>query len=234
MMLALLVWLFVAMGAPPSRICSTITIPTRSAGATLFVGRASLDTAVTGPGGKRWTTYPGMSANAVIRGQVMRVGRLAGPQTERLEAAFSRLGRREIIVVPWATAPDCSTIPWERSARWVRDTTTTAVFKGGLRPDSLWVNGVPVMDTDGEKSPYPIVSDYSWVRVYKHPEGLPALSAEEYFELQLALPTFQSLRQNPDSAISALEAWLAARQDMAKRPPVPEMLRALRLVAKYP
>ena len=223
---------FTTLGHPAPRpaVCSLVPIATyRDTATTFFVGAGAPDTVLAGPGSTtvgRGAGHWGRATGRPIFGQVVRVGdALGGAASPALERAFARLGRREVVVVPWDYAPDCEPVPWGRSARWV-ETTEPGFFRARPRPESQWLEGRPVLDAyRADLEPYPHAVFFQ--RGYRGTDALktgPSLTPDEYFGLYAVLPDQTQYASGSDSALTALAVWERAHPEVAKKYPAPRIL----------
>jgi hypothetical protein len=108
-----------------------------------FLGRATRDTVLAGPGNTKSSSgygHFGPGGSREIYGQVVevdRVGRLAS--TSGVEP-----GTR-VLVVPWDYDSACQPVPWSGTAAWLR-TGTTRFFRLRLRPEKQWAGRTPTFD----------------------------------------------------------------------------------------
>lgn len=116
-----------------------------------FIGTPLRDTVFAGPGTQTFTEAPGHFGRGTARaiyGQRVRVDRL-GATARRLLPD----GVREVLLVPWDYAADCTTVPWSRSAGWLPDT-LDGVFAAQLRPREHWAGDLPTLDITPFMQPY--------------------------------------------------------------------------------
>jgi hypothetical protein len=173
-----------------------------------------------------------------VYGQVIGVERLAGAARETVERAFQRLGRREIVVVPWGYDAGCDPVPWGGSARWVT-TDAPGFYTLRLRPRSEWAGERPTFDAfAADLEPYP--HGRFFARGYRGTAAVrtgPSLTPEEYFSLYAALPDHETLRdpvRARASAIEALDAWEQAYPEAARKYPAPQILGSVRRTLTRP
>ncbi len=216
--------------------CSLIPYPVeRDSATTFFVGRAQPDTQVVSSGisgASRRQAGEGSRSTRRAFGQVIRVEQLGGSRTASIEAAFARLGAREVVIVPWDYDPACDPVPWTSRTRW-NDEAGTGLYRVTIRAESNWVGGRPVGDAfAANMQPYPrgMVS-YGYRDTYSLQRGR-SLTPEEYFELFAALPERYAAARDPAAAGAALDAWERAHADLARKYPAPDVLRYARLALK--
>ena len=222
-----------------SPVCSRMTFAVgRDTVTTFFVGRALPDTVLTGPGTVRFEATSGHwgSGNArPIYGQIIAIDQLGGAGARALEAAFVRAGARRVVVVPWDYDAACQPVPWSGSRKWV-ETTEPGFYRVRLRPESLWVDGRPVLDAfTADLDPYP--HGLFFQRGYGGTDVLrrgPALSAAEYFAFHSALPEWGEAARDRAAAAQALAAWELAHPEIAQKYPAPAILRTTRSMMKLP
>lgn len=220
-------------GVVPKPMCSVVPVAVfRDTAATYFVGVAASDTVPAGPGamqphesGGHW----GKGRAREIFGQVIRVDRLAGADSARLERAFTKLGAREVVVVPWDYRSDCRVVFWGRSFRWVTST-TPGFYRTYARRESEWVNGRPVLDAQrADLEPYPHAVFFE--RGYRGTGAVrtgPALTPLEYFAFYSALPSTMDARERPQFARAILDLWEEAHPHLAAKYPASSTLRFAR------
>jgi hypothetical protein len=224
--------LLAALGqwAPRPTVCSPVPFAVfRDTTRTFLVGVGTSDTVLTGPGAVKFGTgagHWGRGAERPFFGQVVRVDRhVGGAAALVVERAFSKAGRREVVIVPWDYASDCQPVPWSRTARWA-DTTQPGFFRVRPRPESQWIDGRPVFDAYlADLEPYP--HGLFFQHGYRGTSALktsPSLTPEEYFELYAALPDYVQAEREPDRALTALTIWERAHPELARKYPAPEIL----------
>ena len=213
-----------AAGAPRAR-CSIAALPiARDPAATYVVATATPDTMAAprdgGPTAGRAHLPPAL--RYTTHGQLVRVDRLHGADSAALERAFARLGRREVLVVPWSYDTACQPMRWQGSARWA-PLDAPAGYVLHLRPPSAWAGGPPVLDAVlAEVQPYPFGI------LAPRPPDPPALTPAEYVALLAALPTWDDLRDRRAGAGRTLDAWERAHPALAARYPAVAILRNAR------
>ena len=196
---------------------------TRRPGRVEFLGAPTPDTVLAGAGAMPSGSGPGhlgpTRAGRAIHGQVVRVRRLSAAADPALAAAVKRAGGR-VVLVPWDYGPDCSPLPWGRSARWLPDP-VGGLFTAVPRDPAHWADGMPTFDLTPVFVPY---------------TGAPApepgarsggewLAPDELFELLATLPTSDAVEERLDEAYAPLRAWIAAHPGAADREPVREVVR---------
>lgn len=195
----------------------------RSETTALLLAIAMPDTVESGPGSIVSSGYPGHSGpggTGAIYGQVMHAVRVGGADSTRVAAALERNGARRVIVVPWDYDMSCKPTRWSAGFAWVTPG-DTGTYTLSLRPEELWVNGIPVFDASAaEFEPYPLARWFTDPnRPYQPLPPRPWLTAGEYFDLLLARPAEERLRQNPDSAWRAFLTWKQANGHLLERFP---------------
>lgn len=111
-----------------------------------FMGSPLSDTVLAGDGSRRPVVamgHSGVGAPRVAYGQRVRVDRLG----DRARTALPR-NTREVVLVPWDYAADCSPVAWGHSARWLPDS-LSGLFRARLRPRAQWAQGIPTFDITG-------------------------------------------------------------------------------------
>ena len=221
--------------ALPKPMCSVIPFATfRDPAVTHFTGTAAPDTVRAGagrmgPSGQRG--HWGKGAPREIFGQIIRVDRVAGADSARLEQAFSKLGAREVVVVPWAFSANCSVLGWGRSFRWVT-TTAAGFYRAYARPESDWLDGRPVLDAvRAILEPYP--HGVFFERGYRGTSAVrtgPALTPLEYLEFYSALPSIADAEDRPEWALAILDAWEKTHPDVAAKYPASATLSSNRFI----
>ncbi len=86
-----------------------------------------------------------MTRNLRAFGQIMVADSFVGPGSDRVRAAFTRSGSRDIVVVPWSYGTACETSFWYGTARFATPD-QQGFYVLQLRPDSLWVERRPTFD----------------------------------------------------------------------------------------
>jgi hypothetical protein len=193
------------------------------AGETVVLALATGDTLLAGPGAIRTGEgggHSGSGAPGPIYGQLFRVQRLARADSARVAAVLERRGDDRVAIVPWDYDPTCVPVRWTRGFAWVKSA-EPAVFTLTLRPDSLWVDGVPVFDAIAAATePYPHSPLYTdTTRNYRVRERGPLLRADEYFELLRAVPLIERIFEQPASAWLEFSAWSAQHAHLLDRFP---------------
>ncbi|HEU5076812.1 MAG TPA: hypothetical protein VFU02_21630 [Polyangiaceae bacterium] len=214
--------------------CSLEVAPgNRSDSTTVLLATASPDTVLAGPGRVQPSEFGGHSGSGApgpIFGQLVDVARFGGADSLRLARAFERGGHTTAIIVPWDYDPACEPSRWANGFVWV-EPGGTGTFELRLREDSLWIDGVPVLDAfTAVFEPYPLSPVYledSHRRAEFWTD--PQLTAEQYFELLLSLPTIEERRANPESAWQVYLRWAGAHPDLAGQYPANQAARSLAL-----
>jgi hypothetical protein len=231
-MLTFLITLAISSSAPIP-MCSLVPVAVfRDSGVTHLVGTALSDTVPTGIGAIQPSEEGGHWGGGRMRavfGQVIRVDRLGGADSIQLERAFTKLGVREVVVVPWDYGPDCRPVVWGRSFRWV-SSDAPGFYRLHLRPDTAWSSGRPVFDAfHADLEPYP--HGVFFERGYGGTDAIrsgPTLTPAEYFVFYSALPSSADARARPQDARAILDAWEQAHPDLAGKYPANASLRFAR------
>jgi hypothetical protein len=203
--------------------CSMSAFPIFGGSATL-IAAATADTLPAGPGGVRYETDARRSGGPAPRfyGQVVRVERLGSTAAAALPA-----GTERVVLVPWDLGPDCRTLPWRASARWM-EAGKRGFFHGTLRDRADWVDGVPTLDVR-----QPWTQPYPDDVILQHQRGL-LLTADEALELAEALPTYEE-HETGDAAVWArLRDWVRDHPALACRRPATQVLGSLEDIAGFP
>jgi hypothetical protein len=199
----------------------------RSSDDVFFTGTALPDTVLAGAGQVEWGTGPGHSGRGRSRriyGQLVQIDQVRGLSATRLPPETNR-----VVLVPWDYGPDCSTVIWGKSARWVTPE-NRVVFKATLRPRDDWANGLPTLDVSTpEFSLYPF--DTNRLYMLRDP-AVNELSLDEVLDLYERLPLRRDLEGSPDSAIEPLEAWARSNPALASRQPARTILEFVRFDAE--
>ena len=207
-----------------ARLCTPVGLPIgRSSDDVFFIGTALPDTVLAGAGHEEWSTGPGHSGFGrprKIYGQLVQIEQLRGLSATRLPPATKR-----VVLVPWDYGPDCSTVVWGQSARWVAPE-NRVVFKATLRPRDEWANGLPTLDVSTpEFSLYPF--DTTRLYMLRDP-AMNELSLEEVLDFYERLPLDRDLFDSPYSAMQPLEAWARSNPALASRQPARTILGFVR------
>lgn len=160
---------------------------------------------------KSMTLFPDNGAVLLVRptadtaaaGQVVEVERAGGPAAAGLPA-----GRA--VLVPWMNDAMCEPVPWEGSARWMREGRREAVL-AWLRARDLWVDGLPTFDV------------FNPGQLRSEDDG-DAADAELLFGFHAAIPSTSQVERDPVAAVEPLRAWLAAHPEAAEHPHVRQVL----------
>jgi hypothetical protein len=137
-----------------------------------------------------------------------------------------RSGAAEAVLVAWGYAPDCATIPWLKSARWV-ETRGRGLFWGKLRSVNEWVEGRPTFDVGA-----------AWRQPYAHrtpPSHVSpgsTLTPEQLFALYEVLPESDHLDREPHKVLKPLLAWAEANPRLAGSYPADQILHEAFLIAE--
>jgi len=212
----------------PSPVCTPVPVPIgRLSADVFFIGAALPDTILAGPGHETWSTgsgHSGFGRTRTIYGQLVEIEQLRGVSRARLPAETKR-----VVLVPWDYGPDCSTVVWGQSARWVPPG-DRVVFKATLRPRDEWANALPTLDVHTpEFSLYPFDTN----RLYMlRDTAINDLSLEAVLDLYERLPLDSVLFAAPDSAMQPLEAWARSNPALATRQPARTILEFVRVEAE--
>jgi aminopeptidase YwaD len=182
----------------------------RSDSSVSFVGTALPDTALTGPGLIKPTLGDGNETpdtSRAVYGQRVLVRQVGGPDSARLERAFRRLGRREVIVVPWSLNSLCGPEVWRGTFRFVPPNTPT-FFTFRLRPEPWWRRGVPVLDQD-------VISGAMHV-----PGQSQSVTALDYLAFHRTLPTRKGIEARGEHAWDPFFQWLERNPRLAEKSPL--------------
>jgi hypothetical protein len=168
-----------------------------------FHGTPRRDTVFAGPGNMHFTEamgHFGRGAARAIYGQRVRVDRLSASTRRQLPPDV-----RDVLLVPWDYAADCSTVPWGRSAAWLPDT-LDGVFTATLRPRAHWAGALPTLDIIPFQQPYRTAA-----RDTAAPDWLPRprLTAAQLLDLLDLLPA----NGVPRDTIEALALATRLRDD---------------------
>jgi hypothetical protein len=201
---------------------------TRSVRVVLFLGAARTDTILVGSGGVSVTRAAGHFGAGPARevyGQVVGVERVG----EAWRSLIPR-GTREVVLVPWDYAADCSPVFWSRSARWL-PSSASGLFSGELRERQHWVGGRPTLDVFApEFEPYPSAAGLLRFLRIGAGSGAPLpemLSPAVALEMYSSLPTDSMLWFQPDSAMAAIRRWALAHPRLAALWPASQVLGML-------
>jgi hypothetical protein len=194
----------------------------RSADATVLLGTATADTVLAGPGEISPSPHGGHSGSGApgpIYGQVVEVARFGGADTTLLGPTLRERPNMRAVVVPWDYDPGCEPARWTTGFAWL-EVGTEGTFAVQLRPDSLWIDGLPVFDAfyAAEFEPYPAAYQG---RRSAPPESraAPWLTPEEYFELLIDVPPYEEWSERPDSTWAVVLHWQAENPELAERYP---------------
>jgi hypothetical protein len=115
--------------------------------ATLFLARATRDTARAGQGLVFQQRNTALQADQrPVFGQIVELERAVGAGADRvLSTRPGTRGSVRAVVVPWRVDLACGPNFWRGSAQWTQPD-SLAVYVAELRPDSLWVEGRPTFD----------------------------------------------------------------------------------------
>ena len=199
--------------------------PTRRPERVTFLAAPTPDTVLAGAGAIPSGTGPGhlgpTPVGRPIHGQVVSVERLDSAADPALVAAVRRAGGR-VVLVPWDYGPDCSPIPWGRSARWLADS-ARGLFAAVPRDPVHWAGGVPTFDVT------PVFIPYTGRPMGRTGAGPAAawLAPEELFELLATLPTDEEVAERLDDAFAPFREWMAAHPALAEREPVQAIVRGM-------
>jgi hypothetical protein len=219
----------IALLAPSAHACTLSPVHyTRSVRLVLFLGAARTDTLLVGSGGVTVSPEAGHFGAGPARevyGQVVGVERVGEPWQSLLPR-----GTREVVLVPWDYAADCSPVFWSRSARWLAPG-TSGLFRGTLREPRYWVRGRPTLDVFApEFEPYPMAAGLARdLRIGRSSDApLPEmLSPADALEFLSRLPTDSAAWAQPDTAVAAVRRWAEAHPNLAARWPAATVLHWL-------
>lgn len=189
---------------------------------TTLLGRAGRDTIAAGSGVvvDRWIVG---RFGASIHGQIFQVDSMLGPGAALARGALDVRRSTEVVIVPWGNNPGCGVALWGHSALWIRPD-SSGLFSVRLRPESLWVSGLPTFDAffavnysyaDGPHTigPHTVIRGLTEANV----DGKGSMTPAEVFSLYSALP---AVGQESDSiAIERLRAWVRANPSVRTRYP---------------
>lgn len=117
-----------------------------------FMGTPLADTVRAGNGAMLPVVAMGHSGRGAARtvyGQRVRVDRMGDAARRALPP-----DTREVVLVPWDYAADCTPVAWGQSARWLPDA-PSSLFRARLRPRAEWAEGLPTFDLlDAAFQPY--------------------------------------------------------------------------------
>jgi hypothetical protein len=207
---------FMAAAALPvgAHACSVSRFPVFGGSANM-IATATADTLPAGPGDMRYEVDARRSGGAAPRevyGQVVRVERLGSAAAGALPAGTDR-----VVLVPWDLAPDCKTLLWTASARWM-EPGARGLFHAWLRDPAHWVAGLPTLDVH-----QPWTQPYPDDVILRHRAG-PLLTAEEAFELLETLPTYEEHTADGERAWARLREWVRVHPELACRFPATDVL----------
>lgn len=201
----------------------------RSRTTTVVLARATGDTVLAGAGEilpSRDGGHSGTAAPGPIYGQVVEITMFGGADSVHLAAAF-RLQPMRALIVPWDYDSSCAPARWTGGFAWLATQPRTNALTLKLRPDSLWVDGLPVFDAFvAVHEPYPIAHRGTRRAPDESPIA-PWLTAEQFFHLVLAMPPHEDWEERPDSSWTAVTDWVAANPRLAERYPAPMIARQI-------
>ena len=202
--------------------CSIWFTPgTRDRTTTVLLASATGDTVLAGPGEVSPSVHGGhlgSGAPGPIYAQVVQVEQFGGGDSERLGDALRQPGSAHALVVPWDYDPGCAAARWTRGFAWM-EPGALGTLTLRLRPDSMWVNGLPVFDAFmAVLEPYPAAFEGS-DRAPAASGDAPWLTPEQYFRLLIAMPPREEWTERPDSSWSVASAWQSANPELAERYP---------------
>jgi hypothetical protein len=121
--------------------CSTLVRygPAISPRAAFFLGHATGDTVVAGPGSVHPVTADGHSGDAgtgAVYGQVFTVDRAGGAAPASATRA---------VLVPWDYAANCAPVQWSSGWRW-QEPNIGGLYQAFLRDSTEWAAGIPTYD----------------------------------------------------------------------------------------
>lgn len=219
--------------ASPSASCTMAIVPGArdSLNTMLLLGRATRDTIAAGAGGL--VDPLSWRRDRVFYGQLVRVDSMLGPGSDLVRRRLNVRHSTEVVVVPWGNNPGCGIDVWRRSAVWTTPD-SSGLFSVRLRPESVWVAGLPTFDAffagnySYASGPY-IVGPHT---VWKGPtgadiEGNSSMTPTEVFALYTALSTLA--RPSDSRGLARLRAWLRANPSVRTRYPGNQILQGLQL-----
>jgi hypothetical protein len=132
----------------------------------------------------------------------------------------------EYVLVPWAYGPDCRPLAWSAGmpAPW-SPPAGPAVYSGRLRPRDRWIQGRPTLDV------YMAALQPLWTESAPSSGfagGTPSLTAREFLDFYLSLPTSREFDQRVTAALNRVERWASEHASLASREPARPMLDSLR------
>ncbi|HEX8243920.1 MAG TPA: hypothetical protein VF541_10500 [Longimicrobium sp.] len=190
-----------------------------------LVATSAADTLEAGPGAVRYRVSTDAFGRALDRaavyGQVAEVERIGGPAARGLDPSVKR-----VVLVPWSYGPDCRTVPWTSSARWV-EPGTHGLFMATLRDRRYWAGGIPTFDVfTPYDDPYPQRADPDR---YDAAEDSILLSIDEYLSVLEMLPMAEDADSIPaERAFAPLMRWAGQRPALARRYPLRQLLGDVR------
>jgi hypothetical protein len=189
---------------------------------TVLLATGASDTILVGQGSTRPSTeggHAGTGAPGPIYGQVFNVARFTGANAVLLSDVFHERGDSHAVIVPWDYDSGCRPSRWTRGFAWVPGG-RPGTFTVRLRPDSLWVNGMPVFDAFlADFEPYPLSPMYRDDHIRPTFRSSTWLTAEQYYELLEVLPTQQEREARPDSTWHVFLHWRDANSDLSQAYP---------------
>ena len=202
----------------PYRRCDpAYAFVTRDSATTYVLARATRDTVVVSEPPEIRKRAGTVFAQHAVGGQLVELQRVEGPGAELVRRTVAVRRDPEVVMVPWQYGADCRPWYWGGTARWITPG-TSGVLMVSLRPESLWTAGRPTFD--------------SWMAVIRtyadgpairgpstrpNPEAPPNMSAAEFFELLMALPT--DADSNNPVARTRLRDWMRAHPTAQNRYP---------------
>ena len=188
-----------------------------------FVGTASADTLLAGPGEVEFGVgggHFGQSVPRAIHGLVVRVEALASAASSGLPE-----GVQEIVVVPWDYDPSCRPLVWGRSARWVPEG-TSAFYVADLRAPQHWVDGRPTVDVHNPGHlPYTGTEPIRGMHPDTPVDSL--LTPAQLFGLYRVLPTHDRIQHDRNTALDPLRAWIDDHPELVRRAPADMLVNAI-------
>lgn len=219
---ALLATLLASAAPRTAAACSKVPVSIQrwSESTVLFIGRATGDTARTGPGDVSYVVTPGHFGPArdrIIYGQSIEIEALSPIDRKLLPAGVKR-----VVLVPWDYGADCSSTPWTRTARWITPG-TRGIYHASLRSKSHWLNGVPVLDVySPEFVPYTGTLKPG-TRSVGPDTGL--LGVDELYEAVEHLPDPAAMKLDAIAASAPFMQWARAHRSTVERQPLNELVR---------
>lgn len=199
----------------------------RDSGRTVLLGVARAGTTSAGLG---IGLAPGHWGGGLLRrtkAQEIHVRRIGGFASDSLSRYFRVSADTSVWIVPWDYGANCKPVRWSAPGPWT-PIDSVGVFTVRLRPQDSWLRGRPTFDASrADIEPYPhgrfFREGYRSTDVIARGGGL---SATEFFEFYLMLPTESPYRRYSPDAHARLRAWASANPHLADKFPVNHVLAA--------